>query len=738
MTWFERWRGLSWDPPGEVGWLFFLLAFGVVAYAIFLYRHNDAPLTRGMRTLLVGLRAVALLVLVAILARPVLSLAVPGGAARGVLVLADRSASMGLPGAAPGTTREDELLRSVESVRLALESSYPLVTRGFDAGLGAPFDARSPQPATGAVTDLAAALELGLAEGGTLGRPGAMVLVSDGTQTTGADPIPLARRMGVPLHVVGLGSPRPVSDLSLTRIRVNREAFLGERTPLEAVIRLQGLSADSVEVTLLDVTEEPVSLATERIAVRAMGAEQRVALVFTPRETGLRFLEVRVSTLEGEATHINNRRLAAIEVREEKTGILFLSGRMTWDHSFLRRALEADSTLEVTAAFWKDRQFTTLRTGEAAPALDANGLREVRVVVLDHVDPDQLGADGMQAVAGFCRAGGGLLLVSGGSSGALSSWAGTPIEELLPVRINDTGVGGELSARLTPQARRHVLFDPAVPGAAPLEAWNDLPPLAVAPSLGPVKGAAEAFLTAPGPAEPLPVLSWMRVGGGRSVLLAAGGAWKWDFASSAHRPAGNVMPGWWRRTLHWLARPDVETRLDIHPEEPVVGRGRAVTVVGRVTDDAYQPIPGTRVEVDVEPMPGVDAESRRVTLTGSEGFFSGDVAGLPPGRYRYTGRASAGSNSLGTVEGVFAVDSLGAEMERLEADHELLTRLAQAGGGAFWSPDSLHGLPATFRTLEREGEERLQVAVWDHPLLFTLFVLAASMEWLLRRRRGLV
>jgi hypothetical protein len=109
-----------------------------------------------------------------------------------------------------------------------------------------------------------------------------------------------------------------------------------------------------------------------------------------------------------------------------------------------------------------------------------------------------------------------------------------------------------------------------------------------------------------------------------------------------------------------------------------------------------------------------------------------------PGRYRYEGRASSGGNALGTVEGVFAVDSLGAEMERLEADHEILARIAQASGGKLWSPDSLGGLNEEFRAIAQAEEERVHVALWDSPFAFALFVAFASAEWFLRRRRGMI
>ncbi len=737
MSWIERWRGLAWDPPGDAGWLFIVLAVGAVAYAAFVYRRTEAPLRPGLRVLLAGLRALALLTLIAILCRPVVSLAVPGGAARGVLLLLDRSRSMTLAGAQQGETRDEELMRAAASVRRELEDEYPLVSRPFAEGLGAPLEEGLMPLPDGESTDLARALEEGMAGGGPQGRPGAMVLVSDGTVTEGADPVTAARKLGIPVQTVALGSPQPMPDLAVVRMRANREAFAGERTPVEAVVRMQGLEALTVQARLLDVTDGEREVASVAARVEPGGAETRIDLSFVPPRPGLRYLEVRLPLLPGEATGANNRRLLAIDVREEKTGVVLLSGQLTWDHTFLRRALEADSTLAVSAAYWTKGSFRGLPGAKPPPALNGAGLRGARVILLDHIAPAQLGPEGLQSILAFTRAGGGLLILTGSDGDALAAWRGSPLEALLPAQLGGAG-GEDTQARLTPAGRRHALFDPSVPGAPSLDAWADLPPVTAPPGLGVARGGAETLLAGSAGAEGLPILSWMRAGQGRVMAFTAGGIWKWDFKSTAYGPGGSVLPAWWRRAVHWLARPDIEARVDIHPEEHVIGRGRSVVFIARITDESYRPVVDAEAEVAVTLADSTAAAPRRLELQGNAGILSGAFEGLAPGRYRYEGRARSQGSALGTVEGTFAVDSLGAEMERLEADHEILARVAQAGGGRLWLPDSLDALDEEFRTIAQAEEERVQVALWDNPVIFALFVAFASTEWFLRRRRGMI
>jgi len=763
------WQSVRFDPPGGLGWLFVLLAIGAVVYAVYVYRRTDAPLPRATRTTLTVLRALFLLILLAILCRPVLSLAVASGADRGVLVLLDRSMSMLLPGSRDGERRLDEIQRVREGLEASLAKKYPVSMVPFAGTVGEPLAAEEAfGDSLGSATSLSGALEQGMAASGLSMRPGAVLLVSDGTQTEGPDPLAAARRLGVPVSTIPLGSDRPVRDLSLVRAHSNRDVFLGEATPVEAVLRLQGLEAAEVDVVLTDVTDSPDipgasggdpgalgggggaeslpnaaggterELARRRVTVRPGGAELRVPLSFTPEDSGLRFLRLSVSPLAGESTLLNNRRLLAMTVREEKTGVLLLSGKLTWDHTFLRRALEADSTLAVVAAYRRGGAFRSVDLKHTVPPLTEEGLRETRVVVLDHVTPGHLGPAGQEAIAGFVRGGGGLVVLTGSESGGLTAWRGSVLEALLPVSIEGSGGSREEQLRLAAGAARQALFDPSVPGAVPLETWSHLPPVTTAPGLGVLKGRGEALLTTSATAGNLPVVSWTPLGEGRVLFLAGGGFWSWDFRSAARGGGGDLLPAWWRRAAQWLSQPVIATRFEVHPDRRVVRRGETVRFTARATDQAYRPLPGVTVEVEVAPAAEPEAVARRLTLSGSEGFLSGVLGRLEPGRYRYRGTGRIEGETVGVVEGRFAVDSLGAEMERLEADHELLARLAAETGGKLWAPDSLGSLAAGIELVAAGGEERRQVDLWNHPLVFVLFVLVGSAEWILRRRRGLV
>ena len=170
------------------------------------------------------LAALAMTGLVAALARPQVSVAVPAEQASIVLAM-DHSGSMEATDVAP--SRLVAALRAGEAfldrvparVRVggvvfnhraeAVES--PTTDReALRAALRA-----AMKPAGGTATGEALATSLAMLRGrprGTNGRrpPSAIVLLSDGKSTDGRDPLPLAaeaRRLGIPVYTVALGTP---------------------------------------------------------------------------------------------------------------------------------------------------------------------------------------------------------------------------------------------------------------------------------------------------------------------------------------------------------------------------------------------------------------------------------------------------------------------------------------------------------------------------------------------------
>jgi Ca-activated chloride channel homolog len=183
-------------------------------------RASALPRTPGWRRHApVALYGAALAALAVALARPEATVAVPTEQASVVLAI-DRSGSMRATDVAP--TR----LAAMQSAAARFLDRVPrrvkvgaVAFNGRTAVLEAPTTDRAPLRAaiegieakggTASGDGLSAALDV-IRRGGTERPPAAVVLISDGKSTRGADPVAVAREaadLGVPVYTVSLGTP---------------------------------------------------------------------------------------------------------------------------------------------------------------------------------------------------------------------------------------------------------------------------------------------------------------------------------------------------------------------------------------------------------------------------------------------------------------------------------------------------------------------------------------------------
>ena len=217
--------------------------------------------------------------------------------------------------------------------------------------------------------------------------------------------------------------------------------------------------------------------------------------------------------------------------------------------------------------------------------------------------------------ADFVGERGGGLLVLGGRSFAQRGLSGTPLEEVLPVELNDRrgGVVARRPRRRIPSARttscsadrrgeRHPIMRIGASADDTRNAWAALPALAAeraARRSAPGRDGAGGDDGA-GRRACYPVVAVQRYGRGRSMVFAGEASWRWRMMSPS---TDRGYEFFWRQAARWLsaAAPD-----------PV-----AITV-----PDALEP--GDTIDVDVDARdasfaPGPGRDRRRPTLTAPGG-----------------------------------------------------------------------------------------------------------------------
>ncbi|MDM7915787.1 MAG: vWA domain-containing protein, partial [Candidatus Eisenbacteria bacterium] len=315
--------------------LWLVLAPVLIALAIFVYYRTLAPLERPTRTVLRVLRGLAFLIVLFALAEPILTLVLPEPGKPGLAVLVDSSASMALPAGVSGErSRADEAKEIVGAIEQKLSGRYRLDWFRFSSSLvpserppvgdeaGGPAGSKEPREQAGSSTAAAAdgrgedaggntaigtALERIASRRGA--RPvGAVLLVSDGANTSGIDPIGAARATGVPVFPIRVGAPIAPPDARILQVRANPVAFAGEPAPVEVEIASAGLAGKTVEIR---VEDQGRLLATQNVTLEAgEEREQSIRLDVRPGAPGMRRWEIKLAGANDPVPENDSRSVA--------------------------------------------------------------------------------------------------------------------------------------------------------------------------------------------------------------------------------------------------------------------------------------------------------------------------------------------------------------------------------------------------------------------------------------------
>lgn len=564
-----------------------------------------------------------------------------------------------------------------------------------------------------------------------------VVVLSDGGSNRGLDPVTVARRLGdrgIPVYTIGLGLPDP-PDVLVTQVVAPPLAFVRDRVPVRAEISSLGFAQRDVTVTAeldgVPVAEKTLTLDDDR---------QWVELPFSPDHTvEAGELVVRVSELAGEVSHANNRSGQNFRVIDERIRVLYVEGIPRWEFRYLRQVLLRDHRLHVHLLMTEgDRELAEI-SAEHLGSLPSEPERlfEYDLVILGDVLARYFSTRQLELLRDLVRERGGALAMIAGPDHAPASYVGTPLEDVLPVRLGTRrAVAVEASARwrITDAGRRSAMTRLAGDDERNAQVWHLVRPMLRLPDLEGLKPAATALaelehshLGREG--EPYPLLAWHRYGSGRSLFLASDQLWRLRYQRGDEHHAR-----FWGQTIQFLTLARVmgeAKRVQIVTDAERYRAGQRVQVTAHVLGEGYEPLAVDSYDVVLdrhEP----EGESRTLRLEAVPGT---------PGVFETRFTAEAGSYQVHdpvqpeqATTAAFRVEQVPLEMIEPAMQEHVLRQIAERSGGRYFTVSELPALPGLMDAVPRPVTIRHERELWNQWWLLALLVALLGGEWFVRRR----
>jgi uncharacterized membrane protein len=733
-----------------ISWLLIaLLAAGVAALAYLEYRRPLSPLTVPQRGLLVALRALALAAIVLFLLRPIVLLPPSNARDAAVPILVDVSRSMRLKDA-DGQAR---LARATTIVRTQLQ---PALSRQFTPeiySVGERLEAADLDrlSADAPRTDLAGALAA-MRERSRGRRVAGIIVLSDGGDT-GQKGAAGSSLPGPPIFAVGIGSPDGIRDREIVGITAGDPRLDQSSVDLHVSATSSGFGRMPFQLRVL---ANGRVLESRRVVPPADGSPVDETFTVSPDLVNATVYTAEIPADESEPVIENNSRSVLVAPAGRKRRLLVIEGAPGFEHSFMKRAFARDPSLDIDSVVRKgknadgqDTFFVQAGAGRAAALMTGfparrEDLYAYDALVIANVEADAFTRAQLAMATDFVSERGGGLLVLGGRSFNARGLIGTPLEEALPVELNDrrsgvvrTSVNARDSAVhnklvVTAEGENHPVMRVAGSREDSLKQWAALPALAAsAPLGGPRPGATVLAVTqAPGGAV-FPVVAVQQYGQGRSMVFAGEASWRWKMMVSS---ADRTHEFFWRQAARWLARPSPDPVAVTVPDGSQPGDSVTIDAVAR--DASFAPVPDADVTAAMA-APGDDARPLKLHHAAATGRFETAVTVDRPGLYRVHVEARKGSTPLGSSDRWFYVGGADREFADPRLNEGFLRRVARASGGRYVRAAEAGRIVSWLQSSIPQNAAPEQRDVWHAPWTFALVAAALAGEWILRRRWGL-
>lgn len=622
-----------------------------------------------------------------------------------LVLLIDNSSSMTM---AADSARVRQLVAELQS-RFPEEFKYEYdwVTARFDHELafhqsGALPDFKGQQTAMGDALEVISRRFLP-------GELAGVILVSDGINNLGKDPLSVAQTLQVPVFTVPTGDTSFRLDLALRQIYYNRQTFAGNNFPVEINLKASGARGRKSSVEILYdnrvVWSQDFSVNFNNQSITF------TPLVNAPKEGLLKFT-VRIEPVEGEINTRNNTAILYVDARKKPTRILMVSEGPHPDIGAWRDIFEE----------------TTIFEGRWMNIDEWNGAADDYDLVIFHGLPSIRHDLGLQ-VQTFLKAQKPLMFI-------LSRTTDPQRFNKLNTGVSITSASGKEFSAYPSLNQGFALFKVNKQLA---EKVNILPPLTGPEGVYEARPATEVlfYQKISGVETPYPLIAFSRSSGNTQAIISGEGLWWWR--NIMFKETGNHQDFRELLSSMILYLTSGTDRGQFRVKAPQrLKQGERAFFTAELFNPSFESINDPDVKLRL-----TDSERQEYPFLFSrrDRGYQLDAGVLEPGIWKWEA-ATTLANKTYSASGQIVVEENQAEAADLQADHLLLSKISSVTGGKMIYPAEKGKLPEWIRKLSpptvRVSEQESFSSVFDlWPLMIALFLLAA-LEWAIRKYNGIL
>ena len=598
-------------------------------------------------------------------------------------------------------------------------------------------------PKTSATTQMGDALQRPIEE--LAGQPlaGALIL-SDGGNNLGQDPImaaDAAKQAGLRVSTIGVGDPTKTKDIALLSVLADDTVRVNNTVTVYVALSQRGYAGRTIGVTLRRGNEV---VGHESVRLAPDDQKQEVHFNYVPSQGGRFTYTVAADVLPGELTAANNHSAFIQTVISKRLKVLYVEAEPRYEYRYLHNAIMRDTSLDFACLLLSGDSANSGGEGNISvhgfPATEKE-LFEYDIIALGDVPRSYFSDAQLVMLRRFVEDRGASLLVIAGEQHMPHEFAGTPLEAVLPVSVSSSpdplNTDQPFEWQLTPEGRLNPVMQLEDTSVANDHTWTTLPGMFWAAGVQRAKPGATVLAVHPARRNadgPYPLVAFQPFGAGKCYIQLVDSTWRWRWRVGDryfYRYWGQVF-----RTLTPKELPGNSRFVQLNADRGKYLLGERVQLTARLLDDYYHPIKAESATAALKPENGPEQKITLQATPGAPGLFSAQIQPDRIGKFDVS--LTSPTKQEAKASTAFLVETQALERQRPELDETLLKRVASAGGGKYYQATEIVAWAKTLPYNKLVVRSEQEIDLWNHTFFLLLFVVPLGLEWLVRKRKGLL
>ncbi|MCK5033524.1 MAG: hypothetical protein KAS18_07815 [Calditrichia bacterium] len=695
---------------------FIILILAIIAgvYTYFYYRKTVPPVSEKIKIFLGILRGTATFLILSLLFSPQLKLVWQNETNPEIIIAIDKSASMQITD--DKEQRFDIANTISEFITDKLINTNDIHTYYFDVD-------------TITKTDSVIAGKLGTNIDFALNNISkkhkdveSIILISDGIITEGSNPLFSNNIKKNTIHTIGIGDTTETPDVLIKNINANKTVYKNNPTTISAEITTKNLKDFETTAKLLYNNK---IIAAKKVKINQSNEIYQIDFEIIPDKIGNIKYEVQIAGFESEKFKENNTYQFQLEVLKDKLKIGLLADKPGYDVKFIKQILKSEKSF-ILSSFIKIKPnfyevpliHKIIDSSDVLLLFDFPGKNAPSSLInylINMIDKKRI------PICYF-----------------VSSQSNRYSYQLLNKRFPEISYGTNkqfinVFAVPTIAGRLNNVFNIFDSSELNESFWQNCSPIEY--YFNNIKmSKTDKVLLQTNDQSQMPVLLTNTYQGIHNLLFLGNGFWRWKFLSAEDKQFATAYETFIINLIKWISKNPGSKNINIDVNKKALPLGEELIANIQLYDAAFNPITDGEIKIQIS---GPSGDFEAITKNTGNGIYTWQYTPFVEGSYQIKADAYKNDVFLGDNEIEINVLPVNNEFIYTRQDADFLNKLALSTNGKYFTADNYRDIVPLIPKTPRTNTLTVNYDLWNKLYSLLLIIFLLSVEWFIRKRKGL-